>query len=97
MKNLILYDLFSTHTNTVFDHLDAFRKYSKFKYYYLHNARDNPSIDLNQFDNLIIHYSVRVAFNLITKKFYKKIKDCKCNKILFVQDEYDLISRIFNE
>jgi len=96
MKILILYDLFSTHTNTVFDHLDAFRKYSKYKYYYLHGAQVNPSIDLNQFDTLIIHYSVRVAFNLIAKKFYKKIKDCKCNKILFVQDEYDNTNVVIN-
>ena len=89
MKILVLYDRFSTHTNTVFDHLDSFRKYSKFEYYYVHGQQVSPSIDLNQFDVLIIHYSVRVAHDLIIKEFYNQIKTCKCFKILFVQDEYE--------
>ena len=89
MNIVLLYDQFSTHTNTVFDHLDSFRKFSKHKYYYIHAYQDHLSIDWQDIDVVIIHYSVRVAHKLIPKKLYDQIKCFSGFKILFLQDEYE--------
>jgi len=86
---LILYDEFSTHTDTVYEHLDSFRKYSKFKIHYLHAKNCSPRIHWEFYDGLIIHYSLRVAHKGITKKLYSQIKEFPGLKIMFVQDEYE--------
>ena len=96
MKILILYDHFSTHTNTVYQHLDSFRKYSKFKYFYIHAQQSTPEIHWENFDAIIIHYSLRIAHRLVTKKIYNQIKKFPGVKILFVQDEYENTNTVIN-
>ena len=89
MNILILYDKHATNTGTVFQHLDSFRKHSKFNYFYTHAQQKTLDIELKYFDVIIIHYSIRVAYKLLTKKTFKQISEFKGLKILFVQDEYE--------
>ncbi len=90
MNILIIYDHFETYTNTVFDHLGAFKKYSKNNHFYLHAGLPDVQCDLNLFDAILIHYSARVAFGHISDALRGRIARHPGQKILFVQDEYDL-------
>jgi len=48
---------------------------------------------LNQFDAVVIHYSLRLAYGVIHKKLFNRIKQFSGLKILFLQDEYDFTER----
>jgi hypothetical protein len=89
-KIIILYDQYSTHTNTVFEHLSAYANFSKHKFAYFHGESRTTKIKWDQFDALIIHYSLRVAFDAIQDRLSDQIEKFDGLKILFVQDEYDL-------
>lgn len=90
MNILVLYDEYSTFTNTVFDHLVSFRHHSKHKHYYCHGHNPSARVNWQQFDAVVIHYCLRVAFNHIPAELEEKITRFPGIKILFVQDEYDL-------
>jgi hypothetical protein len=96
MNILVLYDQNSTHTNTVFEHLDAFRQYSKNRFFYSHASQKTPHVDLKYFDAIIIHYSLRLAYQRLTTKFYNQVKNFTGLKILFAQDEYDFTNTLIN-
>lgn len=96
MNVLILYDHFETYTNTVFDHLCAFKKYSKNNHFYIHAGLPDVRFDLAVFDVILIHYSARVAFGHISAALRLKISKHSGQKILFVQDEYDLTSNVWD-
>ena len=89
MNILILYDKFSTFTNAVYDHLMAFSKYSENNIYYAHSLPGLNAIPLVKFDVIVVHYSVRLAFDALPLKSKIKLSDFKGRKVLFVQDEYD--------
>lgn len=90
VKNIIIfYDQYSTHTNAVFEHLSAFANFSKHKFAYFHGVGRATKIKWDQFDVLIIHYSLRVAFDAIPDPLSDQIEKFKGLKVLFVQDEYD--------
>ena len=86
----VLYDQYATHTNTVFQHLDCFRSATSHRIRYFHGEGWAPKIDLNHFDVVLIHYSLRVAYKVIPDALFAKIQKFSGLKILFVQDEYDL-------
>lgn len=87
---LIVYAASQTYTATVFEHLDAFRKYSESECNYINiddfNKRD---LDLMVFDAVIVHYSVRLPFGQLHKSAITKLQGYAGLKILFIQDEYD--------
>lgn len=89
-KIIIFYDQYSTYTNTVFEHLSAFAKFSRHQFAYFHGEDRTAKIKLDQFDVLIIHYSLRVAFDAIPDRLSAQIEKFTGLKVLFVQDEYDL-------
>lgn len=93
MNILILYDQYSTHTNTVYDHLLAFSKHSKHRVAYCHGEGWVPQIPWHSFDAVVIHYSLRIAYNSIALRLMKQIAAFRGLKILFVQDEYDFTER----
>lgn len=87
---LIVYAASQTYTATVFEHLDAFRKYSDSECSYVNIDEFNKrNLDLLQFDVVIVHYSVRLPFSQLHKSAIAKMQGYTGLKVLFIQDEYD--------
>ena len=95
MNAIILYDKYSTYTNTVYEHLKSFSENSKFSHFYVHAVGITPKIDWKLIDIVVIHYSLRIAFDVITSKLLDQISDFKGLKVLFVQDEYDNTNKTY--
>ena len=93
MNVLVLYDQYSTYTNTVYEHLLAFTKHSKHNFAYCHGEGWVPRIRWETFDAVVIHYSLRVAYNAIPSRLMRQIARFPGVKFLFVQDEYDFTER----
>ncbi|TVO72436.1 hypothetical protein [Sedimenticola selenatireducens] len=89
MRILILYDKYSTFTNTVFDHLDSFSEYSSAEVFYYQPGDDLSTVSLEYFDAVVIHYSLRIPLGQLTAELYHKLNLYAGLKVLFVQDEYD--------
>lgn len=87
---LIIYSASQTYTSTVFEHLDAFREYSKFDCEYIDFDELNKwDTDLSEFTIVVVHYSVRLPFNNLKKSAINNLKKFRQLKVLFIQDEYD--------
>jgi len=94
MKVLILYNAGQTYTETVFEHLDSFRRFSKYEVYYRHLGHgDSSSSYLVSFDVVVIHYSIRLPQDHITDRLANDLKEYSGLKVLFIQDEYDHTNR----
>ncbi|WP_353439162.1 hypothetical protein [Polynucleobacter sp. UK-FUSCHL-C3] len=94
MKILILYNESQTYTQTVFEHLDAFRKFSQNKFYYLHYenlAKEKESLEY--FQIIFLHYSVRLPADQISEAMGETLSQYRGAKVLFIQDEYDKVAR----
>lgn len=90
LKVLCVYGASQTYTSTVFEHLDAFRKYSQYEWAYLDYSKfDDPSLDFFSFDVVAFHYSVRLPYGQISPKGIEKLSAFDGLKVLFIQDEYD--------
>jgi glycosyltransferase involved in cell wall biosynthesis len=92
----VLYDDRSTHISTIREHLSAFRKYSRHQIYFVPATPwpgtdlTNKRMDLQIFDVLILHYSVRLSLqDHFTEEFAHQMECFRGLKILFIQDEYD--------
>ena len=89
-KVLCVYGASQTYTSTVFEHLDAFRKYSALSWSYLDISIFNcESEDVNSYDAVVVHYSIRLPFGQINDIGVRKLRNFRGAKILFIQDEYD--------
>lgn len=87
---LILYNATQTYTNTVYEHLNSFARYSQYKFFYCHQDEHNEfNEDLRNFDVVILHYSVRLPYNQIAESTHHSLKRFAGLKVLFIQDEYD--------
>src|SRR5207245_9440552 len=77
--------------NTVLDHIDAFRRYSRHDIHTL-NTRDMPrsiALDLDYFDVAVIHYSVVLSsLNYLSADFRAKLRRFPGLKVEFIQDDY---------
>lgn len=85
--------------NTIVDHIDAFKNYSRHKIW-IHSGMGDISskLDFNKFDAIIIHYSLCILNNhYLSQKAKKRIADYKGLKIIFVQDEYRQINTMRQE
>ena len=90
MEVLCVYGASQTYTSTVFEHLDALRKYSQQEWSFLdHSKFDESTLDLSGFDVVVFHYSVRLPFGQISSKGVDKLSAFNGVKLLFIQDEYD--------
>lgn len=87
---LCLYESSQTFTNTVFEHLDSFAKYSEHRWFYCSYAGDLEfNVDLSRFDAVVIHYSIRLPFDQLSPATARKLSEYPGLKVLFIQDEYD--------
>ncbi len=88
---LVLYDPASVYINTVREHLQSFGLYSRHHVFYAEATAGNPlTFDLNAFDAIILHYSVRLAFPWhLSPEFAWGLKKFTGPKGAFLQDEYD--------
>ena len=94
---LILYDDRSTHVRAIAEHLDAFGRYSRHRITYMPatgalpaGAHGEPPIDLDIFDAVLIHFSVRLSMEThLAPAMARALTAYDGPKILFIQDEYD--------
>ncbi|MBI3822217.1 MAG: hypothetical protein HY289_06000 [Planctomycetes bacterium] len=90
---LILYDHTETHVKTITDYLESFHRYSRHNVSYV-SARAKCHFDLDFFDAVILHYSVRICFSgTLSNSFARALKQYQGLKALFIQDEYDHTDR----
>lgn len=98
---LCIYSSSQTYTSTVFEHLYAFKQYSKLSWSYLDIGSFNANlVNIHAYDALVIHYSVRLPFDQIGDLALKNLRNFNGAKILFIQDEYDntnKVKKIINE
>lgn len=97
MNVLYLYNSTQTYTNTVFEHIVAFNKYSKHSSFFCHqDQRSSFNIDLHHFDAVVIHYSIRLPFNQVSQAATEALVQYSGLKVLFIQDEYDHTHRAWD-
>lgn len=93
MRILILYNATQTYTQTVFEHLDAFRNHSEHEWFYLHWGELNAwEEQLDAFDAIIVHYSVRFPFE-VHEEMARVVASFPGVKAAFLQDEYEGTNR----
>ena len=96
MNILFLYNANQTFTNTVFEHVNAFSLHSRNRFFFCHHDPISPfNIDLSEFDAVILHYSVRLPFDQVTEEAAKALAYYQGLKVLFIQDEYDHMRRVW--
>lgn len=88
---LVLYDHLSTHVQTIADHLDAFRRHSQNQIFYAAATRNaQPHVDLNKFDVVVVHFSVRLSLaDYFSEQIAVALQRFNGLRILFMQDEFD--------
>lgn len=91
---LILYADDSTHVSTITEYLRSFKQYSRHHIFYaVATGNIDCKMDINVFDALIIHYSIRInvenSNSSLSPAYCKAIKQFNGEKILFIQDEYE--------
>lgn len=94
MNILCLYDATQTFTNTLYEYLYSLGAFSSDKYFYAHTDQSEQlKVDLDRFDGICIHYSVRLPFDHLSASTVEAVCKYKGLKFLFIQDEYDHTSR----
>jgi len=91
---LVVYDQYTTHTNTVYEHVMALGRFSSNQHFYVHSGLSGRRIDWAAFDAVIVHYSARLVTHSVSSGLRKRLARFNRTKILFVQDEYDLTERL---
>lgn len=94
MNILFLYNATQTFTNTVFEHLNSFSRYSTNRIFFCHQDQyAKVNVDLTMFDAVIIHYSIRLPFDQVADSTTEILSHYLGLKVLFIQDEYDHTKR----
>lgn len=94
---LYLYNATQTYTNTVYEHIACFDKYSKYRSFYCHHDLGSEfCLDLARFDAIAIHFSIRLPFDQLSASAVKALSAFKGLKFLFIQDEYDHTHRAWH-
>jgi hypothetical protein len=90
MNVLFLYNSTQTFTNTVYEHLASFGNHSGHRVFYSHaDPVSGFNVDLEVFDAVGIHYSIRLPFDQVSPSVLKALEAFNGLKFLFIQDEYD--------
>ena len=93
---LLLCDDWPGHANTVHDHVNAFRRYSRHqvKTFNPVRMRESLALDLNEFDVVVIHYSLVLSNERhVSRDFRDKLRRFAGLKVQFMQDEYRWVDR----
>jgi hypothetical protein len=86
---LVLYDHNWLHIRTTVHHLESLQRHSGFAVSYV-SSHAACEFDLDYFDAVLIHYSVRVCFpGFLSPSFVKALRGYRGVKALMIQDEYD--------
>lgn len=94
MNILFLYNSTQTFTSTVYEHLSSFRNHSNHRVFYAHaDPVSELNIELDSFDAVGIHFSVRLPFDQISFSVLQALQSFSGTKFLFIQDEYDFPQR----
>jgi hypothetical protein len=90
IRALCIYAESQTYTNTVYEHLCSFKKFSNYSWFYCDFRQlEKVALPFQGFAVIMIHYSVRLPFGQISPSVQTKLRKAKAKKILFIQDEYD--------
>jgi hypothetical protein len=90
VKILCVYAASQTYTSTVFEHLEGFRKYSRYDWSFVDiRLFNNRIINLEPIDAVVLHYSVRLPLGQVSDAAKKALREFSRLKVLFIQDEYD--------
>lgn len=90
MNILLLYNASQTYTNNVYEHLCSFSCYSSNRIWYAHHDENqNFYVDLQRFEVVVLHYSVRLPFDQISSSAANMLAQYVGLKVLFIQDEYN--------
>lgn len=92
MNILFLYNSHKTYTNTVFEHLLSFHKYSNNDIYFC-DRYENFLVQPNVYDCIGIHYCLRFIYYKVSDETIESIANFKGIKFLYIQDEYDLTKK----
>ena len=79
------------HANTILDHIAAFTTFSRhdIRLYNPRSVRGSVFLDLNDFDVVVIHYSLYIlSDHYLSSNFKEKLKHFRGLKIQFIQDDY---------
>jgi hypothetical protein len=86
---LILYQHSYMYVRTISHYLESFYRYSKFNVSYA-SSIGHCHFDLDYFDAVVLHYSVRVFYpGHLSRSFAKALKKYAGLKMMFLQDEYE--------
>lgn len=97
MNILVLYHSAQTFTNTVFEHLNAFSRFSRHRYFFAHHDQlSELNIDLGRFDGVVIHYCLRMPYDQVSESAAQRLAAYQGPKALFIQDEYDHTRRTWH-
>ena len=97
---LLLCDDNPTHASMILDHIDALCQLSTHKVYVLNPINHNGyrGLDFNEFDVVIIHYSLFAIQDCYLPKLYRdKLRDYSGLKIQFIQDDYRCVNALAAE
>ena len=91
LRVLVFYAADQAFTGTVRDYLESFDLYSSNRVYYAPGTHDARLLyDLEFFDAIILHYSVRLCHDwYISPAVAEAIAGSDAYRVVFVQDEYD--------
>jgi len=97
MNILYFYAHSQTYTSTVYEHVKSLGEYSKNNIYYISSNQDyENNVDLNDFDAILIHYSIRLPYDQIPERYINDFQKFKGIKAVFIQDEYDYTKRAWH-
>src|ERR1022692_4062760 len=86
---LVLYDHHYLHVKTIVHYLESFRRYSEFAVFYAISVAP-CEFDLDYFDAVVIHYSVKVAVpGHLSSSFAKALRRYRGVKAIVLHDEYE--------
>lgn len=88
MKVLVFFEARQTFTNTVLEHISSFARHSENDYFFCDSGQ-LITVDLDSFDAVILHYTLRLPFDLVNDSLAAKLEGYRGLKALFIQDEYD--------
>ena len=86
----VIYSPYDLHTNTVREHVEGFSEIADFDFSYIPVTQLPHKKGFGDFDGIINHYSVRLAFpDSLPPKYLSMLDEYSGKKIFFLQDEYD--------
>ena len=97
MNILYFYAHSQTYTSSVYEHVKSLGEYSKNNIYYISSNQDyENNVDLDDFDAIIIHHSIRLPFDQVPERYINDFQKFKGIKAVFIQDEYDYTKRAWH-